>query len=429
MKMKMLVMAAMALTTLLGYAQQSGSGSPPPSNNPPGATGTGTGTGIANSTSNVTQVTNSRAGFVQAIPGGVPGTFPGYAPEEPGCQMGTPKRKAPTTRSAIEASANAGKLPRGVKAFPISHEPETAYDGPIGFMNYNPDYVLNTGDEMLASIILPGKYHQNVDQLREIAERELEKAAPGMQRIAIVNCPEVEGVTKANTFGFGVTVSGTPESGNLAGSGAVGFTHGTSKSMRQAHPTLYAYAMNGGGLDYIPPEPQGGGNNQPPQTPAINLNVRVDLETLVPLIKELIAAKPAPAPIVPVPAVPAPCTSCTLPEFVAYFDFAKSDIKSEYLPDLDKTVAWLKSHTDCNVVIEGHTDKSGGVVYNDGLGARRSWEVYNYFIKHGVSPKQIRYDSFGKHEATLEHHQPDRKVVLHVEGASSDPNAPINPAK
>jgi outer membrane protein OmpA-like peptidoglycan-associated protein len=419
MKKRLIVLVAMALAALLGHSQQSSSGTPPPTN---GSSSTSTGTGTANAV--VNQITSSRAGFVQAIPGGVPGTFPGFAPEDPGCQMGTPRRMTPTTRAAIEASANAGKLPHGVKAFPINHKSETPYDGPIGFMNYNPDYVLNPGDQVLTSIILPGKYHQNMTQLREIAERELEKAAPGMQRIAIVNCPEVESVTKANTLGFGVTVSGTPESGNVAGSGAVGFTHGTNKSMRQAHPTLYAYAMNEGGLDYIPPEPQGGSNNQPPTpTPTMNLNVKMDLEPLIPLIKELIAAKPAPAPTMPVPAI----NLCAdLPRAVVYFRFNISVVDPEYLPVVKSVEDWMVQHPSCKVSVEGYASFEGGNHFNDGLGQDRSQRVFDILAKNkDIADRLTRHLSAGKHFTTKngpnpEYTKEDRKVVFSIRNVTSE---------
>jgi outer membrane protein OmpA-like peptidoglycan-associated protein len=368
--------------------------------------------------------------LIQAAPGPIPGMIPGNALGPGACFLYHPKEKNLTFLSpnAIDAMAKGEKLPHGVK--PTTIDPDAAkaapYNGPVGVMEYDPmGDNINPGDLVLAGIVTPGKYSDINEKLLGKAAKELRKIAPSMQRIAMAGCYIFDEVTDTHSKGVGFSSSGTSGSGQVGNGFSLGWFHGKSSTGQERHVVAYVYAMNGPYNLLEPPKPKeeppgkqaeaAPPKSQPqPASPVQTIRVQV----------ELVPPKPQ---VVSAPAVST--NPYLLPEFAAYFDFGKSNIKSEYLSELDKMVAWLKSHPDCNVVIEGHTDKSGGVVYNDGLGARRSHEVYNYFVEHGVSAHQLRYDSFGKHEGTREHYQPDRKVVLHVEGASSDPNAPINPAK
>ena len=412
MKRLSIFLVVAALVALPGQSQQGNGSSPPPTN---GSSSVSTGTGTANAV--VNQITSSRAGFVQAVPGGIPGTFPGYAPEDPGCYMHAPKGIPPVSNASINSMAQGGKLPHGTHVTVIDPSATTQYDGAIGLMTYNPRVIINPGDKMLASIIVTGVYHHPDEQLMGVVLRELRKAAPAMQRAAIINCPEAEGVTKANTFGFGITTSGTPESGNVAGSGAVGFTHGVSKSMRQVHSTFYAYALNAGPLEPpAPPLPQMPQATQPspqPQPAPPVQTIRI----------EVVSVQPAPQPLIPSPAAD-PCAS--MPKGIVYHRFNHPEVDPQYLPVIKIMEDWLEAHPSCTIAVEGYASFEGTDRYNEHLGEQRAQNVYDILVANKAIAGQIaRYLSAGKHFAIHDSPNPentweDRKTVFAIRNITSE---------
>lgn len=81
-----------------------------------------------------------------------------------------------------------------------------------------------------------------------------------------------------------------------------------------------------------------------------------------------------------------------------YFDFDKSDIKSEYKAVLEDNAEWMKSHKKADVVIEGNCDQRGSVEYNIALGWRRARSGKNYVVSLGVDADRLSTKSFGKEQ-------------------------------
>lgn len=81
---------------------------------------------------------------------------------------------------------------------------------------------------------------------------------------------------------------------------------------------------------------------------------------------------------------------------VIYFDFDKSDIKSEYRPTLQAHAEYLAGHPSVHVRLEGHADERGTREYNIGLGERRANSVRAYLTLQGVSAGQIETISYGE---------------------------------
>ena len=79
-----------------------------------------------------------------------------------------------------------------------------------------------------------------------------------------------------------------------------------------------------------------------------------------------------------------------------YFDFDKSNIKSDYKSVLDNNGSWMKKHKSTKVVIEGNCDQRGSVEYNIALGWRRARSAKNYLVSSGVSADRMTTKSFGK---------------------------------
>ena len=53
-----------------------------------------------------------------------------------------------------------------------------------------------------------------------------------------------------------------------------------------------------------------------------------------------------------------------------------------------------------DILITGHTDKTGNACYNKGLSERRALYVYDLLIALGIDAKRLRVDYQGEHKQT-----------------------------
>lgn len=79
-----------------------------------------------------------------------------------------------------------------------------------------------------------------------------------------------------------------------------------------------------------------------------------------------------------------------------YFEFDKSEIRSEFVQLLEEHAAFLRNHPSIHVLIEGHTDERGTPEYNIALGERRAKAVAQYLESLGVSADQVSTISYGE---------------------------------
>jgi peptidoglycan-associated lipoprotein len=79
-----------------------------------------------------------------------------------------------------------------------------------------------------------------------------------------------------------------------------------------------------------------------------------------------------------------------------FFDFDKSDIRTDARPKLDAWADWLKKYPQVTAVIEGHCDERGTREYNLALGERRASAAKNYLVAKGIDPKRLQTISYGK---------------------------------
>ena len=106
-----------------------------------------------------------------------------------------------------------------------------------------------------------------------------------------------------------------------------------------------------------------------------------------------------------------------------FFDFDKSDIKTEAADTLKRQAAWMEDNPNITVVIEGHCDERGTREYNLALGERRANSVREYLISLGVSADRITTISYGKERpAVLGSNESawaqNRRGVMVVKGAA-----------
>jgi OmpA-OmpF porin, OOP family len=77
------------------------------------------------------------------------------------------------------------------------------------------------------------------------------------------------------------------------------------------------------------------------------------------------------------------------------FEINKSELKSNFNPELDKIFAYMDENQEPTIYIAGHTDNLGGDIYNLRLSERRAKAVMNYFVERGISKERVKSIGFG----------------------------------
>ncbi|MFC1541260.1 peptidoglycan-associated lipoprotein Pal [Candidatus Latescibacterota bacterium] len=107
--------------------------------------------------------------------------------------------------------------------------------------------------------------------------------------------------------------------------------------------------------------------------------------------------RPSPPAVVPrTPERTEPSVPRDLQFETIYFDFDKSDIRSDQRASLSKNAQLLSRYSSVNIRVEGHCDERGTEEYNIALGQRRADAVVNYLTNYGISSSRIRTISFGE---------------------------------
>ena len=81
---------------------------------------------------------------------------------------------------------------------------------------------------------------------------------------------------------------------------------------------------------------------------------------------------------------------------VIYFDFDKSEVKSEYRSILAAHAAYMASSSTAAVTLESHADERGTREYNLGLGERRGNAVKGLLSAGGARGGQMDVVSYGE---------------------------------
>ncbi len=416
MKRKFLLLALAFIAASPGFSQTSGSGT--------------TSTAASTNTVNATVIAaggETPRQLIQAPPGPIPGMFPGNALGPGACYVYHPKvsNLKYLTSSSIESMAKGGKLPHGVKPTLINAAKAASYDGPIGVMEYDPTGEgVNDGDVSLAGITIPGKPFEINEALLGVAVKALRKKAPSMQRVAVLNCFIFAEVTDTTSKGVGIMASGTNATGQIGGSGTIGWFHGKSSTEQQRHVVTTVYAMNGPyNMLTLPPPSEPKKGDRATAMPATARPTQ--LESKAPPVQtariEVVGAPPlrslAPqsAPVLTLPVV-----SCDLPAFVVDFGFNESNVKNEYRASIKLIATWLENHPACKVQAEGHASTEGTFAYNASLARLRAKAVYDILAEDkNIQDQLVQFVSLSKDKAFSERNPADRKVILRVIGSSS----------
>lgn len=79
-----------------------------------------------------------------------------------------------------------------------------------------------------------------------------------------------------------------------------------------------------------------------------------------------------------------------------FFDFDKSVLKPESVPELNRITDFLKKSEAIKIEISGHADATGPEEYNLGLSQRRANSVMAYFTKEGIAKDRMSVKYFGE---------------------------------
>jgi len=87
-----------------------------------------------------------------------------------------------------------------------------------------------------------------------------------------------------------------------------------------------------------------------------------------------------------------------------YFDYDKSEIRSEFKATLTAHVSYMLANPNVKVAIEGHCDERGTREYNLALGERRAHAVKQFLVLQGVAKDQVTTVTFGEERSDVAGH-------------------------
>ena len=94
------------------------------------------------------------------------------------------------------------------------------------------------------------------------------------------------------------------------------------------------------------------------------------------------------------------------------FDFDSADLKPGAYSELDRVANVLNDFPQTTIRVEGHTDASGSVEYNQKLSERRAQSVKNALVQRGVDPQRIDAVGYGKSQIISSSDAVNRRVVI-----------------
>lgn len=78
------------------------------------------------------------------------------------------------------------------------------------------------------------------------------------------------------------------------------------------------------------------------------------------------------------------------------FGVNRSDLSADAKANLDKLNAILVKYPDTNIEVQGHTDNTGSIQYNQSLSERRAAAVSAYLVSNGISSSRLSRKGYGE---------------------------------
>ena len=92
-----------------------------------------------------------------------------------------------------------------------------------------------------------------------------------------------------------------------------------------------------------------------------------------------------------------------------FFEPGSYKLSPKAQENLKGKAAWLRSHPEISVLIEGHTNDRGAKEYNFALGDRRAGEVKSFLIREGVNTQQLSAVSYGNEQPVDKANTPEAR--------------------
>jgi outer membrane protein OmpA-like peptidoglycan-associated protein len=107
------------------------------------------------------------------------------------------------------------------------------------------------------------------------------------------------------------------------------------------------------------------------------------------------------------------------------FDVGKASLKPGAYDSINQIAAFLKTHPDRTVTIQGYTDDSGAAAYNQTLSQERADAVRTALLMQGVAPTRVVARGYGDSapiasNATVAGRQLNRRVNVAISGTSPE---------
>ena len=96
------------------------------------------------------------------------------------------------------------------------------------------------------------------------------------------------------------------------------------------------------------------------------------------------------------------------------FDFDSYTLTAGTKENLTGLAKTLNKYEDTNILIEGHTDKTGSADYNMGLSKKRAQSVTNYLEQLNVKSGRITTTGYGEEQSISEDDQANRRVEVAI---------------
>jgi len=90
-----------------------------------------------------------------------------------------------------------------------------------------------------------------------------------------------------------------------------------------------------------------------------------------------------------------------------YFDFDKSNIRTDAVADLNAVLKVMNQYPDAKIELSGHTDNKGSYEYNLTLSLNRAKAAYDWLIAHGISKNRIKYTNYSFSKPAAPNTNPD----------------------
>jgi len=102
------------------------------------------------------------------------------------------------------------------------------------------------------------------------------------------------------------------------------------------------------------------------------------------------------------------------------FDFDQAVIKPEFFGEIETFAQFMRTYSNTNVVIEGHTDSTGTDAYNQGLSERRARAIVDRLINtHGIPAARLTAVGYGESRPLVANDTPanranNRRIMAEV---------------